>query len=81
MSVSLRIIHLTNPWPGRHLVLGPRGVIYNYNPADLQGAKVLWAADMGIDENRRLFELFPEYERWWLEVYGRSVELLPLEAE
>ena len=36
---------------------------------------MLWAADMGPDENRRLFELFPDYERWWLEVYGRSVEL------
>ena len=63
--------------PGRHLVLGQRNVIYNYNPADIRGAEVLWAADMGTDENRRLIELFPDYELWWLEVYGRSVELQP----
>ena len=67
--------------PGRHLVLGYRTVIYNYNPADLKGAGVLWAADMGTDENRRLFELLPDYELWWLEIYGRSVELHPLEPE
>jgi hypothetical protein len=67
--------------PGRHLVLAPRSVVYNYNPADIRKAKVLWAADMGTDENRRLFELFPDYERWWLEIYGRSVELRPLEVE
>lgn len=63
--------------PGRHLVLGQRSVIYNYNPPDLQNAKVLWAADMGAEENERLFELFPDYERWWMEIYGRSVELRP----
>jgi len=67
--------------PGRHLVLGPRSVVYNYNPADLRGAEVLWAADMGAEENARLFELFPDYERWWMEVYGRSVELRPLADE
>jgi hypothetical protein len=67
--------------PGRHLVLGYRTVIYNYTPADLKGAGVLWAADMGTDENRRLFELLPDYELWWLEIYGRSVELHPLEPE
>ena len=63
--------------PGRHLVLGQRSVIYNYNPPDLQNAKVLWAADMGEEENQRLFELFPDYERWWMESYGRSMELRP----
>ena len=67
--------------PGRHLVLGLQNVIYNYNPADIRGAEVLWAADMGTDENRRLLELFPDYELWWLEIYGRSVELQPLEME
>lgn len=67
--------------PGRHLVLGQRAVIYNYNPADIRQAEVLWAADMGTDENRRLFELFPDYELWWLEIYGRSVELQSLEVE
>jgi hypothetical protein len=36
---------------------------------------------MGTDENRRLFELLPDYELWWLEIYGRSVELHPLEPE
>lgn len=66
--------------PGRHLVLGQRNVIYNYNPADIRGAEVLWAADMGTDENRRLIELFPDYEVWWLEIYGRSVELLSYES-
>ena len=66
--------------PGRHLVLGQRNVIYNYNPADIRGADVLWAADMGTDENRRLIELFPDYEVWWLEIYGRSVELQTYES-
>ena len=66
--------------PGRHLVLGQRNVIYNYNPADIRGADVLWAADTGTDENRRLIELFPDYEVWWLEIYGRSVELQTYES-
>jgi hypothetical protein len=67
--------------PGRHLVLGPRGVVYNYNPPDIRRARVLWAADLGVDENHRLIELFPDYELWWMEIYGRAVELGPLELE
>ena len=67
--------------PGRHLVLGPQAIVYNYNPALLRQAKVLWAADMGSEENRRLFELFPDYQLWWMEVYGESVMLRPLEVE
>lgn len=67
--------------PGRHLVLGPQAIVYNYNPALIRQAKVLWAADMGSEENRRLFELFPDYQFWWMEVYGRSVMLRPLEMK
>lgn len=67
--------------PGRHLVFGQKNVIYNYNPADIRGADVLWAADMGPEQNWGLIELFPDYEVWWLEIYGRSVELQPFELE
>ena len=53
--------------PGEHLVIVRYGPQYNpgrqiewvYNRADIGGAKVIWARDMGEIENVHLLERFP----------------------
>ncbi len=59
-------------YPGRLLVFaqyGPRHIFQEewvWNEADINGARVIWARDLGPDENRRLIQYYP----------GRQVLLL-----
>ena len=58
--------------PGKHLVL-VRYTDHNFpeewihNDADIDGAKVVWAHDMGREQNRELLEYFKERAIWLLE--------------
>jgi len=67
--------------PGRHLVLLHSGIRLNFNSADLWGAKVLLAFDLGTASNRELFELYPDRRKWRMTLYGSSVEVQPVELE
>ncbi|MCX8156019.1 MAG: hypothetical protein N3J91_06185 [Verrucomicrobiae bacterium] len=58
---------------GQHLILvryGPKQSVHDdwvHNGADLDGAPVLWARDMGPEKNRRLLQYFAGRTVWLLE--------------
>ncbi len=71
----------------RHLIVvtyGPQHHTANewvYNAADIDEAEVVWARDMGAENNRRLLDHFPDREIWSLHVDldDTKVPLVPYE--
>jgi hypothetical protein len=66
---------------GKHLILvryespKPNGLGHEdwvFNGADIDGARVVWAREIGPEEDRRLLDYFGDRRAWLLEV--RSVE-------
>ncbi len=63
---------------GRHLVLVRYSPDHSphlewvFNGADLEGAAVLWARDLGPEKNARLLEHHPDRKVWLLEVTRRD---------
>jgi hypothetical protein len=59
--------------PGKQLVVVHEGEGHDpeaewvYNSADLQSAKVIWARDMGNEQNRQLIRDFPGRTVWFLD--------------
>lgn len=59
--------------PGKQLVIvqyGPHHYVGNewvYNAADIDGAKIIWARDMGAIANQELLEYFKDRKIWWLQ--------------
>jgi hypothetical protein len=65
---------------GRHLVLvryppGYAGLEWVYNGADLDSSRVVWARDMGPDENEELIEYFKDRAVWLLDADETSTKL------
>jgi hypothetical protein len=50
-----------------------------YNDADIDNAKVVWARDMGSEENEQLTRYFNNRTVWWLEADERPSKLLPFQ--
>jgi hypothetical protein len=67
-----RILAILGRIDGRHLVLvkpkiDPDNVFqWIYNDADIDGSKVVWARDMGVEGNRSLLEYFRDRKIWVL---------------
>jgi len=61
---------------GQHLIIvsySPKGVVHppwEYNEADLDRAKVVWARQMDRDQNCKLMEYFKNRHLWFLEIEG-----------
>jgi hypothetical protein len=59
--------------PGRQLVIVSYGPQHNvdrewvYNEANIDGAKVVWARDMGREDNKELTQYFRDRKAWFLE--------------
>lgn len=69
--------------PARQLVLvryhpdhDPRGE-WVYNDADIDGSKVVWARDMGPEENEELLQYYKDRSIWLLDADDRPPRLAP----
>jgi hypothetical protein len=82
-SQRARILAVLSEAPDRHLVIvryGPRHSSHQewvYNDADIDNAKVVWARDMGTDENRRLVGYFEDRHFWLLEPDTQIPKVVP----
>jgi hypothetical protein len=54
-----------------------------YNAADIDGARVVWARDLGVEENAKLRSYYPDRTVWLLEPDARPprLEAFPSEGE
>jgi hypothetical protein len=51
-----------------------------YNAADIDGARVVWAHDLGAEENEKLRHYYPDRTAWLLEPDARPPRLAPYAA-
>ena len=76
------VIQQLDRQPGSHLVFVRYGTNYGvnhdvdhewvYNEANIDGAKVVWARDMGRENNKELIQYFRDRKIWFLEGDGRE---------
>jgi hypothetical protein len=73
--------------PGRQLVFvryGPQHIFQDewvYNEADIDGARIVWARDLGSSENDKLRRYYPDRTVWLLEPDSRPPALNPYVPE
>jgi hypothetical protein len=68
--------------PGRQLVFvryWPQHEFQEWvhNAADIDGAQIIWARDLGSEENRKLLQYYPQRTTWLLEPDARPPRLTP----
>ena len=69
--------------PGKQLVIVRYAELHNphnewvFNGADIDGGKVVWARDMGPEQNEKLLTYFKDRQVWLLQPDGNSRELIP----
>ncbi|HEY6333042.1 MAG TPA: hypothetical protein VI756_27210 [Blastocatellia bacterium] len=52
-----------------------------YNDADIDGSKVVWAHDMGLEKNRELINYFSNRRTWLLAIGPDSARMVPYSEE
>ena len=67
---------------GQHLVFvryGPQHMFHEWirNAADIDGADVVWAADLGYAENQKLIEYYPMRRVWLVEPDAKPPQIVP----
>lgn len=48
-----------------------------YNRADIDGSQIVWARDLGEEQNRELLNYYPERTAWLLEPDEQPPSLTP----
>ncbi len=71
-----------NAQPGRQLVFvryGPQHQFQEWvhNAADIDGSRIVWARDLGLDENQKLLRYYPDRTAWLLEPDAHPPRLQP----
>lgn len=67
--------------PGRHLVIvrySPRHIFQNewvYNEADIDSERIVWARDLGADQDQELLRYYADRTAWLLDADARPPEL------
>jgi hypothetical protein len=78
-----QLIRMLDQQGGRHLVIvhylpgHPPLEEWVYNGADIDGAAVIWARDMGAEKNRELVNYFPDRRVWLLDAGPSSGSFAP----
>ena len=78
------ILHEMKQREGQHLLIvrySPNHDVddeYVYNPADIDSSKVIFARDMGPDQNKELLEYYTNRRVWMLEPDVPDAEPAPL---
>lgn len=73
--------------PGKHLVLvhyGPQhdaSASWVNNNADIDDSKIVWAHDMGPQENEQLIRYFSDRDVWWLDPRQNEVQFTRYSAQ
>jgi hypothetical protein len=67
---------------GKHLVFvhyGPRHMFHEWihNAADIDGADVVWASDLGYAENQKLMEYYATRRAWLVQPDARPPQIVP----
>ncbi|MGA2038333.1 MAG: hypothetical protein ABSH42_03570 [Bryobacteraceae bacterium] len=67
---------------GPHLVFvryGPQHMFHEWihNAADIDGSDVVWAADLGYEENQKLIEYYPMRRVWLVEPDAKPPQIVP----
>jgi hypothetical protein len=76
------MINKLNHMPGKHLIVvryGPNHDInfdWVYNDADIDGSKVVWARDMGAEQNAKLLAYYRDRQVWQLTVDRNPEQLV-----
>jgi hypothetical protein len=69
--------------PGKHLIVVRYSDDHNihdewvYNGADIDGSKVIWARELGEDQNKKLFAYFKDRQIWLVEPDDDNTEIKP----
>ena len=66
--------------PGKHLVFvryGPQHEFeeWVFNGADIDASRVVWARDLGDDEDEKLIRYYPDRDAWLLEPDAKPIRL------
>ncbi|HEV8048917.1 MAG TPA: hypothetical protein VGP35_14370 [Terriglobales bacterium] len=81
-----RILHSLENTPGQHLIIVRYGLSHQsdpewvYNAAEIDAAKVVWARDMGEQNNLELLQYFKDRNVWLLEPDESPPKLSPYPA-
>jgi hypothetical protein len=78
----IAIQHQLDAAPGRQLVLVRYGPLHQFeewvhNAADIDDSRIIWARDLGPDENQKLLRYYPDRTAWLLEPDARPPLLRP----
>jgi len=82
----LGVIHRLNEIPGDHLVIVRYGPDHNvdrdwiYNAPDIDRARIVWARDMGKQQNQELLQYFRDRHVWLMWGDGSPPQLEPYPA-